>query len=139
MDEIKREEFCSLMTVRRVAAMLDIDPDQFKEGDALPAGWQFVLMGADTPRSRLRGDGFPGLGVPMPDLGLPRLMLAGRTVEFTRDIIIGAPIERRSKVLEIKEKTTKTGLMAVVQVSHQLFPKGECTTYHRFTAIAPFS
>lgn len=121
MDEIKREERCSLMTVRRIAAMLDIDPDQFKEGDALPPGWQFVLMGADTPRSTLRSDGFPGLGVPMPDLGLPRLMLAGRTVEFIRDIPIGALIERRSKVLEVREKTTKSGPMAVVQISHQLF------------------
>jgi hypothetical protein len=39
-DELKhrvvRQETCSLATVRRVAAMLDQDPDPWSEGDALP-------------------------------------------------------------------------------------------------------
>lgn len=70
-----RTEICSIAMVRRVAAMLDLNPDDFELGHTLPKGWQFILMAADTKRSQLRADGFPGLGVPMPDLGLPRLML----------------------------------------------------------------
>ena len=124
MDEIKRDEICSLSTVRRVAAMLDIDPSQFKDGDPLPTGWQFILMGADTPRSMLRNDGYPGLGVPMPDLGLPRLMAAGRCVDFVGDIPIGAHVQRTSKVLEIRKKTSNNRPMAVVEVFHQLCING---------------
>jgi hypothetical protein len=51
--------------------VLSCAPDEWHEGDALPRGWQFILLGADTRRSALRSDGFPGLGVPLPDLGLP--------------------------------------------------------------------
>jgi 3-methylfumaryl-CoA hydratase len=64
---VSRTEACSLAAVRRVAAMLGLDPDAWQEGDPLPRGWQFILLGADTPRGALRGDGFPGLGVPLPD------------------------------------------------------------------------
>jgi 3-methylfumaryl-CoA hydratase len=109
-----REEACSVATVRRVAAMLDLEPDEHIPGTVLPRGWHFVLLAADTRRSALRGDGFPGLGVPMPDLGLPRLMLGGRTVAFRHDIPIGAMVTRHSAVQTIARKTTASGPMVVV-------------------------
>jgi 3-methylfumaryl-CoA hydratase len=117
---VQREETCALSTVRRVAAMLDLDPDTVAAGQALPRGWQFVLLGADTRRSDLRGDGFPGLGVPMPDLGLPRLMLGSRTVAFHQDIPVGAPVVRSSAVQSLVRKTTASGPMAVVTLAHTL-------------------
>jgi 3-methylfumaryl-CoA hydratase len=117
---VAREETCALSTVRRVAAMLDLDPDTVATGQALPRGWQFVLLGADTRRSALRGDGFPGLGVPMPDLGLPRLMLGSRTVAFHQDIPVGASVVRSSAVQKLVRKTTASGPMAVVTIAHTL-------------------
>lgn len=117
---VPREETCALSTVRRVAAMLDLDPDAVAVGQALPRGWQFVLLGADTRRSALRGDGFPGLGVPMPDLGLPRLMLGSRTVAFHQDIPVGATVVRSSAVQKLVRKTTASGPMAVVTIAHTL-------------------
>jgi 3-methylfumaryl-CoA hydratase len=117
---VQREEACTLATVRRVAAMLDLEPDQLITGEALPRGWHFVLLAADTRRSALRADGFPGLGVPMPDLGLPRLMLGGRTVAFRQDIPIGSAVMRRSAVRSIVRKTTASGPMAVVTLAHDL-------------------
>ena len=93
---IRRDEVCTLGTARRVASMLDLDPDSIRAGDALPRGWQFTLLAADTRRSALRADGFPGLGVPMPDLGLPRLMLVGRSVTFLADITVGAELVRHT-------------------------------------------
>jgi 3-methylfumaryl-CoA hydratase len=115
-----RQEACSIATARRVAGMLDLEPDCVSAGEALPRGWQFVLMAADTRRSALRADGFPGLGVPMPDLGLPRLMLGGRTVSFRQDIPIGATVLRTSAVRSVVQKTTETGPMAVVTLLHEL-------------------
>ena len=117
---IARVEICSLAAARRVAAMLDLDPDGVVEGDPLPRGWQFLLLGADTRRSALRSDGFPGLGVPMPDLGLPRLLLGGRTVSYRRDIPIGVTVRRTSAVQSLSEKTTDAGPMAIVTLVHEL-------------------
>ena len=117
---ITRVETCSLAAVRRVAAMLDLDPESVVEGQPLPRGWQFLLLGADTRRSALRSDGFPGLGVPMPDLGLPRLLLGGRTVSYRRDIPIGATVRRTSAVQSLSEKSTDAGPMAVVTLVHDL-------------------
>ena len=98
---VVRRETCSLATVRRIAAMLDQDPDKWSEGDLLPRGWQFILLGADTKRSELREDGFPGLGVSLPDLGLSRLMLGGRTVHYNGDIRIGAVLRRESQIQKL--------------------------------------
>lgn len=100
--------------------MLDLEPDSCVPGEPLPRGWHFVLMAADTRRSALREDGFPGLGVPVPDLGLPRLMLGGRTVSFREDIPIGATVMRSSTVRSIEHKTTGSGPMAVVTLAHEL-------------------
>jgi 3-methylfumaryl-CoA hydratase len=115
-----RSEICSVSAVRRVAAMLDLNPDEVVEGAALPRGWQFILMAADTRRSLLRADGFPGLGVAMPDLGLPRLLLGSRSVNYLKDIPIGAAVIRKSAIQSLTEKTTKTGPMVIVTIQHEL-------------------
>lgn len=122
---VERHENCSVACVRRVAAMLDLDPDGIAAGDPLPRGWQFVLLGADTRRSALRSDGFPGLGVPMPDLGLPRLMLGSRSVVFRADIPIGAALRRTSRLQSLRHKTSDAGPMAVVTLGHELRIEGQ--------------
>ncbi len=124
---VTRVESCSVTTVRRVAAMLDLDPDDFADGAPLPRGWQFVLLGADTRRSSLRRDGFPGLGVPMPDLGLPRLLLGGRTVAYHHEIAIGATVRRTSAIKSLTQKTTDAGPMAIVVIAHELQAQAKTT------------
>ena len=100
--------------------MLDLSPDDLEENEPLPRGWQFILMAADTKRSQLRADGFPGLGVTMPDLGLPRLMLGGRAVSYIKDIPIGSRVLRKSSIQSLTHKTTKTGPMAIAKIRHEL-------------------
>lgn len=117
---VKSKELCSLTMVRRVAAMLDLETQSFKEGDILPKGWHFFMLAGETRKSELRKDGFPGLGVPIPDLGLPRLLLGGRTVAYNEEIIIGSVIEKSSFIKSIIEKTTKNGRMAIVTLQHEL-------------------
>ncbi|WP_136685734.1 hypothetical protein [Falsirhodobacter xinxiangensis] len=120
-ERVTRYEHCSLPQVRRVAAMLDQNPDRWSNGDHLPRGWQFILMGADTTRSQLRADGFPGLGVALPDVGLPQLVLGGRSVEFMNDIVIGQAYRRESYVQSVKHKEVSSGPMAIVTVAHEVF------------------
>ncbi len=117
---IKSKELCSLTMVRRVAAMLDLETQSFTEGDILPKGWHFFMLAGETRKSELRKDGFPGLGVPIPDLGLPRLLLGGRTVAYHGEIMIGSVIEKSSFIKSITEKTTKNGQMAIVTLQHEL-------------------
>jgi 3-methylfumaryl-CoA hydratase len=122
---IKSYEICSLAMVRRVAAMLDLETQAFSNGDLLPRGWHFFMLSGETRKSSLRQDGFPGLGVPIPDLGLPRLLLGGRTVSYNGDIKIGSEIERTSFVKNITEKTTNSGPIAIVTIQNELRPFSE--------------
>jgi 3-methylfumaryl-CoA hydratase len=124
---IKSNEICSLAMVRRVSAMLDLDTNAFSNGDVLPRGWHFFMLAGQTRKSDLRQDGFPGLGVPIPDLGLPRLLLGGRTVSYQGNIVIGSDLERTSFVKNISEKTTNSGRMAIVTLQHELRPISEST------------
>lgn len=122
IDTIVSNEICSLTMVKRLATMLDLNSQHYKEGDVLPLGWHFFMLAGETRKSEIRKDGFPGLGVPIPDLGLPRLLLGGRTVSYKGEIIIGAPIEKTSFIKNITKKETKTGSMAIVTIQHDLRP-----------------
>jgi 3-methylfumaryl-CoA hydratase len=121
----KSNEICSLAMVRRVAAMLDLDTHTFSNGDLLPRGWHFFLLAGETRKSSLRKDGFPGFGIPIPDLGLPRLLLGSRTVSYQGDIVIGSEVERTSFVKSISEKTSSSGPMAIVNIQHELRSVGK--------------
>ncbi|MFV5689733.1 hypothetical protein ACM55M_14045 [Flavobacterium sp. ZT3R25] len=121
-SKTQTNEQCSPTMVRRVAAMLDLDTRSFSEGGILPKGWHFFMLAGETPKSELRQDGFPGLGVPIPDLGLPRLLLGGRTAAYNGDIVIGSVVEKTSFIKSIVEKTTNSGPMAIVTIQHELRP-----------------
>jgi 3-methylfumaryl-CoA hydratase len=117
-------EELGLSIAQRVAAMLDIDPKTIAPGDALPHGWHFPLLPAITRRSQLRSDGFAGLGVDLPDLGLPRLMLGGRSVVYRQNLVVGEPVERRSGLVEVVRKGEGDAAMAFVTVAHDLLRAG---------------
>lgn len=119
-EGVTRTDICTLTAARRVAVMLGQEPDAIVEGMPLPPSWHFFLLGAETRRSELRSDGFPGLGVPMPDLGLPRLLIVGRTVAYLGDIPVGATVTRTSAVNKLTEKTNDAGPMAIVTLGHEL-------------------
>jgi 3-methylfumaryl-CoA hydratase len=116
----RRSTRCDALVVRRVAAMLDLDPAPFVDGSPLPPGWHFALLGGETRRSDLRADGFSGFGVSMPDLGLPRLLLAGRSVDYREQLLIGERIDRISRVQSIVQKQAASGPMAIVTIGHAL-------------------
>jgi 3-methylfumaryl-CoA hydratase len=103
---------------RRITAMLGLLECEWPAGTKIPYGWHFPLLGAETLRSNLRNDGYPGLGIPMPDLTAKRLVAAGRSVEQASTLHIGQEIERVSVILSIKSKTTSQGAITLVTVEH---------------------
>ena len=123
-DETKvdiTEDVCALPLVRRLAALLDHDPDTLREGDALPHGWHVTMFNPPQRQSQLRHDGAAGVGVVLPDIGLPRLMLGGRQIHFFGEIPIGARVRRESRQGEVRIKQGRSGRFALVNVEHRLF------------------
>ena len=110
----------TLAQAGRVAAMLDIDPAQLALGDRVPRGWHFALLAGETLRHSLRSDGFPGLGVAMPQLEHPRLLLGQRNTAFQGDLCIGAAIRRHSAIVSIVNKAGRNGALSIVTVEHGL-------------------
>jgi 3-methylfumaryl-CoA hydratase len=115
------EDVCALPLVRRVAALLDRDPGMLRAGDPLPRGWHVALFTVPTRQSALRPDGLGGLGVDLPDLGLPRIMAGGRQTTFHVDIPIGAAVHRLSRTETVTPKQGRSGPLALVSIRHDLF------------------
>ena len=119
------EDVCVLPLVRRMAALLDRDPASLKHGDPLPRGWHAALFNPPTRQSDLRHDGAAYLGVTLPDLGMPRLMMAGRRIDFSGDIPIGASVSRMSQPGLVTYKTGRSGRFALVDVEHRITVEGD--------------
>ena len=118
------DDVCALPLVRRLSATLDIDPSRWREGDALPRGWHLAFFTVDTPHSKVRADGLAGLGVQLPDLGLPRIVFGGRTIHFHGDIPIGAHLRRVSRLTSVIPKEGRSGRLAVTTIEHRIFLAG---------------
>ena len=114
------DDVCTLPLVRRMAALLDRDPASFADGDLLPRGWHVALFNPPTRQAELRADGAAHLGVTLPDLGLPRLMMGGRRIEFVSDIPIGARVRRTSRAGAVTHKSGRSGRFALVDVEHRI-------------------
>jgi len=114
------EDVCALPLVRRMAALLDRNPELLKVGDPLPIGWHVMLFNPPTKQCSLRSDGAADLGFEMPDLNFPRLMMGGRSIVFESNIPIGATVKRVSKLGAVSMKKGRSGSFALVEVKHRL-------------------
>ena len=119
------DDVCALPLVRRMAALLDRNPADFADGDPLPRGWHVALFNPPTRQSELRADGAGHLGVTLPDLGMPRLMMGGRRIDFVGDIPIGARVRRTSRAGAVTHKTGRSGRFALVDVEHRISIDGD--------------
>ena len=115
------QDVCALPLAFRLAAMLNRDPAGLREGAPLPRGWHVILFNAPTLQSQLRPDGAAGLGVTLPELGLPRLMMGGRQLRFDGDIPLGAQVRRETRQGAVQLKQGRSGRFALVKVEHRIF------------------
>jgi 3-methylfumaryl-CoA hydratase len=103
----------------------------------------FALLPATTLRSQLRVDGFAGLGVTLPDLGLPRLMLASRNVDYGADLVVGSPVERKSEIISTEHKGTPERPRVLLKIRHTIQAPGtkplvETQTFMMMPAGQPY-
>ncbi len=83
--------------------------------------WQF------RPAWELGRDGHPRTGGLIPDLGLPRRMWAGGTVEFHRALRLDEPASRHSQLVHVARKSGRSGPLGFVTLRHSYRQAGcEC-------------
>ena len=91
-----------------------------KIGDPLPPLWQWAFFISAVPLDGVGPDGHPARGGFLPPAGNDRnRMWAGGRVEFKTPLRVGVPAERRSTVIDVKEKTGRTGSLMFVTVRHE--------------------
>jgi 3-methylfumaryl-CoA hydratase len=115
---VERRQVFTQDWMRRITAMLGLPDLECSIGDPVPFGWHFPLLGAETLRTNLRTDGFPGLGIPLPDIASKRLVATGRMVQSMGRIHIGQALERTSRIAAITPKSTAQDLITFVTVEH---------------------
>ena len=141
------DDLIPVRQVRQMAATLGSDPD-LQAGDTLPPLWHWMGWQNDTAMAGLGPDGHPARGGFLPPVPLARRMWAGGRLQFHAALRVGQPMQRRSEILKISQKTGATGDMVFVTVGHQISgPDGLAVTEEqdivymampdRFTPPAP--
>ncbi len=101
---------------RQMAATLDARvPDGL-----LPPLWHWMGWAPETPMAGLGPDGHPARGGFLPPVPLERRMWAGGRLVFHAPLSVGEPMQRRSEILKVSEKTGTTGRMVFVTVGHEV-------------------
>ena len=93
---------------------------EFKDGDTLPAGWQFLYFLPRLAPGALRSDGTSASSGVVPDMPLPRRMFAGQAFRFHRPLRIGQALRQETELTDIAVKSGGTGTLVFVTVMHRI-------------------
>ena len=113
------EDLIPAAVVNAMAATLDRD-ECYREGDALPHLWHWLLFWAVSPASALGPDGHPKRGGFLPPVALPRRMWAGGRLHFVAPLPVGSTATRISRIKDVSAKTGSSGRLAFVTVEHEI-------------------
>lgn len=123
----KTVEVSDLLDPARAAAMqatLDLSGPAPAAGDPLPPFWHYVYFWDALRPAGLGRDGHPRTGDFIPNLGLPRRMWAGGTLNFHAPILLGTPATKITKITDVVEKQARSGRLAVVTLQHKIVQNG---------------
>jgi 3-methylfumaryl-CoA hydratase len=115
----------TLPAVRRMAAMLDLDPMEFDHGSAIPPHWYSMFFTPNARRSQIGHDGHPRKGEFLPAIPLPRRMFVGRTVSFPGVLRVGDGAQKRSEIVGIEQKQGRSGTLVFLKVRHTIEVAGQ--------------
>lgn len=118
----RREEHrdeVSAAAIARLAATLDLAPEDVAPGGFLPPLWHWMLFQTWVPAAALGPDGHPRRGGFLPPIHeLTRRMWAGGRVVLRAPLAAGTAIRRTSTILAIREKSGGSGRLVFVTVRH---------------------
>ncbi len=89
-------------------------------GAPMPLLHHWLYFWNVQPPAGLGEDGHPAKGGFLPPVPLPRRMWAGGRLEFVQPLMLGERATKVSKILDVQEKTGKTGRLVFVTVEHRL-------------------
>jgi 3-methylfumaryl-CoA hydratase len=93
-------------------------------GTPLPYLWHWLYFLPIHAQSEIGPDGHAKRGGFMPPVPLPRRMWAGSDFEFHEPLLIGDTLSRTSTIVDVKEKSGRTGSLIFVKVRHELRRNG---------------
>jgi 3-methylfumaryl-CoA hydratase len=107
-----------------LSATLDWPAERPDAGTALPWLWHWLYFLPISRQSEIGADGHPQRGGFLPPVPLPRRMWAGSDFEFHAPLRIGDALSRTSTIVDVKEKSGRTGSLIFVRVRHELHANG---------------
>ena len=115
-----RIERLSATPVAALAATLDREDPEPRDGDTLPPLWHWLYFLPRAPQSQIGEDGHPKRGGFLPAVPLPRRMWAGGSLTFHQPLHIGETVTRVSRIDNVDLKQGRTGPLVFVKVQHEL-------------------
>jgi 3-methylfumaryl-CoA hydratase len=116
----RSDDIVTAAPIAALSATLDRDDPSPREGDRVPALWHWLYFLPTHRQSELGVDGHARLGGFLPPVTLPRRLYAGGRVEILDPLLVGDPIERVSRILDVSRKDGRTGPLVFVQVRHEI-------------------
>lgn len=108
-----------------LSATLDWPAQRPTVGTVLPPLWHWLYFLPIAQQSEIGPDGHPKRGGFLPPVPLPRRMWAGSDFEFRSPIHIGDALARTSTIVDVTEKSGRTGRLVFVKVRHEVRRQGE--------------
>ncbi|MDP4573956.1 MaoC family dehydratase N-terminal domain-containing protein [Qipengyuania sp. G39] len=109
------------------------------DAGAMPQGIHLCLCTPDAPSAALGEDGHPERNDRadsfFPPVPLPRRMWAASKMQFHAPLVIGAQIERVSRIASIEEKSGRSGTLVFVDVDHRTSADGALAVTERQTLV----
>ena len=94
-------------------------------GTPLPKLWHWLYFLPFASQSDIGEDGHPRRGGFLPPVSLPRRMWAGSDFVFHTPLQIGDALTRTSTIVDIREKSGRTGSLIFVKVRHEITRNSE--------------
>ena len=125
------DDVASATPYAALAALLDWPPDPGAQrpasGARLPCLWHWLYFLPLARQSDIGEDGHPKRGGFMPPVPLPRRMWAGSDFEFHAPLHVGDALSRTSTIVDVQEKSGRSGSLIFVKVRHEIRCNGAPT------------
>ena len=108
-----------------LSATLDWPPERPPAATPLPALWHWLYFLPLARQSDVGPDGHPRRGGFLPPVPLPRRMWAGSQLLFHAPLRVGDPVSRTSTIVDVTEKSGRTGTLIFVKVRHEIRRQNE--------------
>jgi len=93
-------------------------------GTVLPYLWHWLYFLPMAAQSEIGLDGHAKRGGFLPPVPLPRRMWAGSDFQFHESLLVGDALSRTSTIVDVKEKSGRTGNLIFVKVRHEIRRNG---------------